>query len=203
MSLLDRYNRTLLSNASGRNLLVMLGITVLSFWLMAGVITPAFQEATSGLRPFDLNFGISAEKMYADLPLYTDQSRRLYVWFALADFVYPAAASAFFALLWAWLFKKSPFPFYARLTAAGVLMVPFMFALVDWLENLGFLWVVFQYPHEYPGVGNLAGTLKKIKPFVELVIVLLTLAFAAITIWRRRGSPARDGNRNDRKAPRP
>ena len=167
-------------------ILLALGITIVSFWFMAGVITPAFQDATAGLRPFDLNFGIAAEKMYADLPAYTDRSRELYLWFALADFVYPAAASTFFALLWAWLFNKAPGTFYARLTAAGILVFPFLFALVDWLENLGFLWVVFSYPAEYPTIGNLAGTLKKIKPFVELVIVVLTLVFVVTTIWRRR-----------------
>ena len=191
MTLLDRLNQAISNRASGRNIMIVLAVTILSFWLMAGVITPAFQDATAGLRPFDLNFGIAAEKMYADLPAYTERSRQLYLWFALADFVYPAAASAFFALLWAWLFGKAPAASYARLTAAGILMFPFLFALVDWLENLGFLWVVFRYPAEYPMVGNLAGTLKKIKPFVELVIVVLTLVFVARTIWlRRRSSPS-------------
>ena len=71
-----------------------------------------------------------------------------------------------------------------------MLTFPFLVALVDWLENLGFLWVVFRYPDEYPAIGNLAGTLKKIKPFVELIIVVLTLVFAVTTVWLRRKSSA-------------
>ncbi len=185
MKLLDQYNRILLDGATGRNILLMLVLTIASFWVMAGVVTPAFQEATGGLRPFDLNFGISAETMYRDLPAYTDRSRSLYLWFALADYIYPAAGAAFFALLWAWLFNKAPGPFYARLTAAGILVFPFLFALVDWLENVGFLFVVFSYPEEHRTIGNLAGTLKTIKPFVEAVILILTIVFAAVTLWRR------------------
>ena len=186
--MLHQYNQFMFSQASGRNIFIMLALTVVSFWLMAGVITPAFQEATSGLRPFDLNFGITAEAMYEALPSYTSRSRSLYLWFALADFVYPAAASAFFALLWAWMFKRRPYPLYVALSAMGILLVPFLFALVDWLENLGFLFVIFRYPAEHPAIGNLAGTLKKIKPFVELIIVVLTLVFAVATVWRRKSS---------------
>lgn len=185
MKLLDPINDFIIEHASGRMVLVLLVITIVSFYLMAGVITPAFQEATNGLRPFDLNFGISAEMIYRDLPSYTDRSRTLYLWFALADYVYPAAGAAFFAFLWAWMFSKAPKPVYSRLVAGGILLFPFLFALVDWLENAGFLFVMFRYPEEHATIANTAGTLKKIKPFVELVILILTLVFAGMTIRQR------------------
>ncbi len=182
---MSRFNKFFLDHASGRSILLSLVVAIGSFVLMAAVFTPAFQEATGGLRPFDLNFGITAETMYRDLPAYTDRSRSLYLWFAVADYIYPAAGAAFFALLWAWLFNKAPGPLYARLTAAGILVFPFLFAVVDWLENVGFLIVVFSYPEVHRTIGNLAGTLKKIKPFVELVILILTILFAVVTVWRR------------------
>jgi hypothetical protein len=160
-------------------------LAIVSFWLMAGVITPAFQAATEGLRPFDLNFGISADVMYGDLPSYSDESRRLYLWFAVADFVYPAAAAGFFALLWAWMFNKAPNRGFDRLLSIGVLGLPFLFALVDWLENIGFLIVVFGYPNEYRSIGTLAGTLKGAKPLIEIAVVILTLVFAVVTTWLR------------------
>lgn len=184
--MLARFNDFVLACASGRNILLLLAVTIISFWIMAGVITPAFQNATNGLRPLDLNFGIDADVIYRDLPAYTDRSRSLYVGFAIADYVYPAAAAVFFALLWAWMFTKVPSHLFDRLTAVGILIIPFLFALVDWLENAGFLFVVFSYPTEYPAVANTAGTLKKIKPFIELSVVILTIVFAAIAIWRSR-----------------
>ena len=45
---LSGFNRFILARASGRNLFLLLAITVISFALMAVVITPAFQEATMG-----------------------------------------------------------------------------------------------------------------------------------------------------------
>ncbi len=94
--MLSGFNKFLLAKASGRTVMLLLAVTVVSFGVMAAVLTPAFQEATDGLRPFDLNFGVSAEGVYRDLPSYTDRSRMIYVWFAFVDYVYPAAAAAFF-----------------------------------------------------------------------------------------------------------
>ena len=183
---LSRFNKFLLANASGRIVLLLLAITIISFVLMAALITPAFQAVTDGLRPFDLNFGVSAEMVYRDLPLYTDRSREIYIWFAIVDYVYPAAAAAFFAMLWAWMFKKTDNRLFEQLTAAGILTVPFLFALVDWLENAGFLFVIFSYPNEYPGIATMAGALKKTKPFIEMIVVVLTVIFAVMTIWMTR-----------------
>lgn len=153
---------------------------------MAGVITPAFQEVTDGLRPFDLNFGVTAEMVYRDLPFYTNRSKTLYIWFAIVDYIYPAVGAAFFAMLWAWMFKKAPNRFFHRLVASGIFVFPFLFALVDWLENAGFLFVIFSYPSEFPAIANTAGALKKTKPFIELAIVLLTIVFAVVAIWKFR-----------------
>ena len=169
--------------------LMMLAVTIVSFVLMAAFLAPAFQEATGGLRPFDLNFGISAEVVYRDLPRYTDHSRAIYIWFAVVDYVYPAAAAAFFALLWAWMFKKAPYRLFERLITVGILAFPFLFALADWLENAGFLFVIFSYPAKFPRIAAIAGTLKGTKPVIELIVVVLTLIFAIVAIrlsWRRR-----------------
>jgi hypothetical protein len=184
--MLTRFNKVFLERATGRAVLLWLVVAIASFALMAAVITPAFQDATGGLRPFDLNFGISADVIYRDLPVYTDRSRTLYIGFAIADYVYPAAAAIFFGLLWAWMFNKASNRGFDQLIAAGVLVIPFLFALVDWLENAGFLFVIFSYPAEYPGVANLAGTLKKTKPFIELVVLALTIIIAIATIWLAR-----------------
>ncbi len=187
---MSRFNRFVLTHASGRNVLLALGVAVLAFALMAAVIAPAFQNATNGLRPFDLNFGVSAQVVYRDLPVYTDRSRAIYLLFAAADYVYPAAAAMFFALLWAWMFDKAPCRFFERLTGAGILTFPFLFALVDWLENAGFLFVIFRYPAEYPAIATLAGTLKGTKPLIELLILILTLVFAFVTFRNSRSHAA-------------
>ena len=163
-------------------------LSTILFALMAAVFTPAFQDATAGFRPLDLNFGVNAQVVYEQLPHYTGRSRSIYVWFAIADYVYPAAAAAFFSLLWAWLFRKAPSPASERLANTGILAFPFLFALADWLENAGFLFVVFSYPVEYPGIAGIAGTLKGTKPIIEAVILLLTIIFAVAAAVRIKKS---------------
>ena len=192
---MSRFNKFFLDHASGRTILLSLVVAIGSFVLMAAVFTPAFQEVTGGLRPLDLNFGVSAEIVYRDLPAYTDRSRAVYVWFAIADYIYPATAAAFFALLWAWFFKKAPNRFFERLTGVGILAFPFLFALVDWLENAGFLFVIFSYPTEYPRIATLAGTLKGTKPIIEAIIVILTLVFAIVAFRVSRSIAARPTQR--------
>ncbi|MDP6437095.1 MAG: hypothetical protein QF790_04780 [Gammaproteobacteria bacterium] len=182
-------NNFLLAHASGRVLLLCLVATIVSFVIMAFVITPAFTEATDGLNPLDLNFGLTAEQVYAELPSYTDRSKTLYLWFAIVDYIYPFANSFFFVLLWCWIFNKRANRFFGILTAKGILLVPFLFALVDWSENVGFLIVVFTYPVEYPDVANAAGMLKSSKRFFLMANVGLTLVFTAVATvqwWRQR-----------------
>ncbi len=192
---LSGINRFFLAQASARNVLLLLAITIISFAMMATVITPAFQEATDGLRPFDLNRGINAEVMYEELPRYTARSKTIYLWFALVDYLYPAAAAAFVALLWAWMFNRAPNRGYERLTKVGILGVPFMYALIDWLENAGFVFIIFSYPSQYPGIAAITGTLKRFKPFTALIVISLTLVIAVITlwlVWLRRASTIKD-----------
>jgi hypothetical protein len=183
---LSRFNKFVLKHASGWKVLLLFAVAVASFILMAAVLTPAFQDATAGLRPFDLNFGIGPEIVYRDLPLYSDRSRRIYLAFAFADYVYPATAAAFFSLFWAWMYKKAPNRQVASLINGGLLSFPFLFAIVDWLENAGFLFVIFTYPAEYPRVAAFAGALKGTKPFIELLILLLTIYLAVVTYRARR-----------------
>lgn len=180
---LSVINRFFFSQASGRNVFLLLAITIISFAMMASVITPAFQEVTDGLRPFDLNRGISGEVMYRELPRYTARSKTIYLWFALFDYLYPAAAAAFFALLWAWMFNRAPNLGYERLTKAGILGMPFIYALIDWLENAGFVFIIFSYPSQYPVIAAITATLKRFKPFTALIVVSLTLVIAVITVW--------------------
>jgi hypothetical protein len=66
---------------------------------------------------------------------------------------------------------------------------------VDWLENAGFLWVIFAYPAEFPRIASLAGTLKGMKPIIEAVIVILTLIFSVVAFRISRSTAAKHTQR--------
>lgn len=157
---------------------------------MAAVYTPEFQAVTNDLRPLDLNRQLDVETMYREVATYTAESRSVYVRFALTDFVYPAAAASFFALLWSRMFRSARSHFAATLKRCGILLVPFLFMLTDWLENIGFLIVIFGYPDQHPGIAAGAAALKGIKSYVLYSVMLVTLVFAAATTrraWQTRG----------------
>jgi hypothetical protein len=182
--MIDSLNRMLLQNASGVRALMMFVLAIAALTFMGAVITPAFQDATGGLRPFDLNLEITAEQMYRDLPAYTDRSRRLYLGFAIVDYIYPAAAALFFAMLWAWMFKKWPGRAFDLLQRYGIFLLPFIYMLIDWSENAGFLYIVFSYPEQHYGIADLASALKGSKSNFLYFNFFLTLVFAgkAITL---------------------
>lgn len=188
--MVSRFNAYLLALASGRSVLLCFAATVVSFLVMAAVITPAFQEATNGLQPLDLNLELTAEQVYSELPSYTDRSKVLYLWFAIVDYIYPFANSLFFALLWCWIFNKRSNRLFELLLANGILLVAFLFALVDWLENAGFLIIVFTYPAEYPAIADTAGMLKGSKRYFLLTNLALTLVFVSVAFgqWLRERS---------------
>jgi hypothetical protein len=73
-----------------------------------------------------------------------------------------------------------------RLVAGGILLFPLLFMLIDWLENAGFLMVIFAYPEtELLTVGKLAGMLKGIKSYFLYSSAILSLLFAAIAVGHR------------------
>jgi hypothetical protein len=166
-------------------LLVSFIIAVASFVYMAAVLVPQFSAATAGLVPFDLNFGITAETMYAELPSYTAESRRVYAWFAFVDFVYPFFAGLFFSLLWARLLTGTSCGIFDGLLTAGAVFLPFIYTLIDWGENIGFLIVVFSYPAEALGAADTAGFLKGIKPLFARFVLLCTALFIVIALVLR------------------
>ncbi len=172
-------------------------LAIASLILMAAVFTPEFQTATNDLRPLDLNRQLDVDTMYREVATYSDESRSVYVRFAIADFIYPFAAASFFALLWSRMFRNSRSGFATKLKSSGIMLVPFLFMLIDWLENIGFLIVIFGYPDQYPGVAASAAALKGIKSYVLYSVILVTLMFAAAAArrsWQTRGSASGSTN---------
>ena len=166
--------------------------TAACIWIFNVVITPPFEAATSGYRPIDLQFPITVDLLQEQLPAYGPDSRRIYVWFQVVDFIFPALAGLFTALLWAWMVNLAGLAILDRLAGAGLLLVPFVPAVFDWLENVGFLILVFAYPPLPMGVAEISVVLREIKLIAMTVNGTLTglivvLALGSAGIRRLRG----------------
>ncbi len=167
------------------NVPLVLGLIALAALLIVTfnqVFTPAFRAVTAGHDIIDLQIPITPEMIYAQLPDYTAASARLYTWFIVADFIFPAAAALAVAFFWAWLFKAAPNPLYSALLRVPIFALPLLTGFFDWMENVGFLTIVYCYPVELPLVASISCAIRSAKLFVMSINGSLSTVFIAITL---------------------
>jgi hypothetical protein len=187
--MIQTINDFFLSRTSGRRVLLWLALLIACLALFGLVLVPTFESATGGLRPVDLAFPTTPELIFSQLPFYTEASYRAYAWFAVLDYIYPPTLATFLAMLWAWFCTVAPNRFFDRLLAVGIVLLPFVGAALDWLENAGFLTVIFSYPAELRGIADLACGFKQAKLVVNSLNVLLTIVLSLTALFIRLRRP--------------
>ena len=171
-------------HASGRKL----GLTFLAamcvFSLFGVVLVPAFQAASDGLYPIDMSFPTTPEVIYTQLAHYSAESRRIYRWFFVVDLVWPPLLASLFSLLWCWLATGTRHPLPSRMIAAGVLLLPWAEALLDWTENIGFITLIEIYPTEVTALAWITGSVKHLKLVLYALCWLVTFMFIGLRVFR-------------------
>lgn len=176
--LIEALNARFAAVSTGRNVLLVLLASVLVQLLFGAWLVPAFQAATNGMYPIDMSFPTTPAVIYNEYAAYTAESRRIYRWFFLVDFVWPPLLATLFAMTWTWLSKRSPARSAKRMLAAGILLLPFAAALLDLLENVGFLVLLENYPRKLIAVAWATGIVKHTKLVLLLLCALVTLMLA-------------------------
>jgi hypothetical protein len=175
-------------HASGRNVLIGLGVVLALVLIFDVLLMPAYRAVSSGFDPMDVQFPLTREMVAIQRGAFGPGIQAAYLQFAAVDFVFPLANAVFFALLWSWLAAKGPHPLIERSFGHGLLALPFVAALIDWAENVGFLMLVFADPHD-PLHDVTVATLavhraKFVMVTVNNVLTVLIAALAA-TRWLR------------------
>jgi hypothetical protein len=179
---MTQFNSWFLEQTSLMRILILF---VVSAGLIIGFIRgfdPAFQAVTAGHQIIDLQQSITPDSIYSELPDYTASSRRIYFWFMVADFIFPASAGLAMALLWAWLVKVAPNSIYRVLMRLPIFALPLLTTLFDWMENVGFLLLVNLYPQELPNVASISCAIRNTKLFVMDINSVVTLALITVTL---------------------
>ncbi len=179
-SRIEMLNARCATAASGRNVLLVLFAAVLVFSLFNSWLVPAFQVATNRLYPIDMVMPTTPSVLYENYAAYTDESVRIYRRFVLVDFVWPPLLAVLFALAWTWLAKRCVSPLPQRMIAAGVLMLPFAEALLDLLENVGFLVLLENYPTQLPAVVWVTAVVRYTKLLLYVLCWLVTVMFVGL-----------------------
>lgn len=183
----ERFTARVAALARGRNVLLLLVAAMVVFALFGAWLVPALQAVTGGRYPVDLAFPVTPAVIRAEYAHYGAESIRLYHQFLVVDFIWPPLLAAWFALVWAWLARRTSATLPARMIAAGVLQLPFAQALLDFTENVGFLALLAAYPGDPPGLAVATSLARAAK------LVLYTLCWLVLVMFAGRavGRPAR------------
>ena len=180
-ALIDTMNARFAAAASGSELCssycfrLLLVFSLFNSWLV-----PAFQAATHGMYPIDMVMPTTPAVIYENYAAYTEESVRIYHRFVLVDFVWPPLLAVLFALSWTWLAKRCGSPLPQRMIAAGVLVLPLAEALLDLLENVGFLLLLENYPTQLPAVVWVTAIVRYTKLVLYLLCWLVTVMFVGL-----------------------
>ena len=175
--------------ATWRHILVTAMLAGVLAWVVVAVIGQQFAAATGGLKTFDLQPGLRAADIPAQLPTYTPESVRIYLRFFVLAFFLPLFSYGTLVLLWALLQARAVPGWHARYGWSA--LFPCVPMACDWGENLAFLSLVLAWPRHWPWLGELAIGLPRGK-FAGMIAsnaaVLLLAAAAAGTVATDRFS---------------
>jgi hypothetical protein len=172
----------LLATANAKSLLITTVLFLLSFFSFS-LISAEFAKVTQGYIPLDLQFPLTVDRIFEQLPTYNSDSKRWYQIFGFMDFIFPPLASLFVMMLWGVIIKYFSSPFLLSMSKRGWLLLPMMSALLDWLENIGLLYVVHVFPQvEAYDVAEMAVNLRLLKLASLAMLAGLTLVIFIISM---------------------
>ena len=188
--MLNRVHKLVKSLARGRNIW-LLGITTALLVVIFNVVKlPDFiagQLGYSGAQPMfaiDLQFNYSPAWVYTVLGDYGEQGRAAYVYLSgVFDFIFPLIYTLFLATtLSAILSRLLPGGSnWQKLSLFGLLP-----GIMDWLENIGILSLIFNYPHQLPWLVNITNIFTMAKYLFVLSNLLIIISGGVILLLRRK-----------------
>lgn len=176
----------LLRLVSGRNTVIALAVFILALCAI-NVVATLFYHATGGYGILDLGGGANLfddrgsytpARAYTIISHYGQAGIHRYYGILVADIFFPITLGLFALLSLLWALKRiAPRRQWLYLLA----LVPPAYTLADWMENLGIVTLLLNYPEPLPQVATLTNFLREIKGMLassSLVLVLLTWIFA-------------------------
>lgn len=182
--MISRVNTIIQQYARPRSIGLWLFVTVVAAALFGTVFIPDFELLTGGHRPPDTAFPATPQLVFEQFPDHTAESRRSYLRFAVADFVFAPALALLIATFWAWLIRWSGLPIGIALAKRGLLLLPLATAVLDWLETAGFLVVILNHPTELRTLAAIACMLQQLKLFLHAVNLAITVLLVVAALVR-------------------
>lgn len=171
--------KRLIKLATGKNILILLGLFLLVNFALVPLVYPKFQT-------LDMSSGYSPSEAYKLIASYDQQSRQSYAIIeATLDLAYPFISALMFSLLILYAFQRGfPEQKWTKLLA----LLPFTVMIADYLENACVIFMLLSYPRELDTIAKIANFFTNAKLFLspfELLFVIGFIGWFFRSIWVR------------------
>jgi hypothetical protein len=145
------------NRVDGRLVVITLLALNISWLIMLRAIGGQFEEV-AGVPLLDLQNEIGTDAMMTpdrmtdQIASYTQGAKTLYWSFFILDNIMPPLTFGVFSLLWVRFFRSHPGSVVQRLVHSYALLIPLGVGFFDWIENLGYITAI----HDYPAGGTTA-----------------------------------------------
>lgn len=144
------------------------------------------ERISGGLRILDLQPYYTPGMAYRFLDAYQEEGRRVYLSILTADLFYPLVYSLFLALAISWVFRRA---FKPENPAQFLNLLPFVAALLDYVENMGVYTLLRHYPERLEDVAQRTAYFSAAKLMLSNICVLALAIGVIFYLARRAGLP--------------
>jgi len=190
--MLQAVSRFLIARSSTRLVVTMAAITLILVGVFGVYLVPGFAAVSGGRLPLDLQFPLTPSVIFAELAVYDEAARRLYLQFLIVDMLYPPALAVFLLTWWVRILDTAGASAWLERPGSFLWMWPLAAALLDWSENIGLALMIWDIPGGASRADLLAllvTGLRAAKLLALQVSFLTTLVLACWWLWQRYNQP--------------
>lgn len=158
--------------------LPLLTLALLATWFGLGPSQTHFAVLTAGQRFVDVQPGLTVASLITQAGSYGPEAVRYYLQWSGFDFAWPLLSFTAMMFVAGWLFRFLPDRRQGLFTF--IVVAGYAAVLMDWGENLAFVWVVLHPEPEPLLTARLAVTLHLGKLFC---LAVFNLACVAVLLW--------------------
>ncbi len=167
-----RFFYFLEKTASLENILLFGGLLLIMVFVILPEAEKGMEQWSGGIGILKNGWFLTPGEMYAEMGSYGQKGRETYIFILLtADLFYIFSYTFFFLFLMTFIAKPFDFPHKSKLV-----LFPFFIGIFGLLENGFFVFLLNQFPAEYPLLTRVAALFALVK-WIALSLVVLLVCF--------------------------
>ncbi|MGQ8337953.1 hypothetical protein ACUNWD_15490 [Sunxiuqinia sp. A32] len=170
---------TIKRNSSGKKVLILFILTNIVYAFMLMVTIPKVMSFSNGMKLLDMMpSGYSPEFVLKLLETLGTEGRNVYLFQQIpVDMVYPGLFAISYCLVLGWLLSKMN---NVKVGFYYFCLIPFIAGLFDYLENLGIILMIRNYPDisdNLISATNISTIIKSTSTTIYFLVVIICLSF--------------------------